>query len=104
MEYKIRDCKPADLDVLVVLCGKHADYEKADYKAEGKKEQLHTALFSENRMLYGIVAEVEDTIIGYATYTFDFSTWMPKNLFIWIACISKRDIVILVSERHCWKK
>lgn len=86
MEYKIRDCKPTDLDVLVVLCGKHADYEKADYKTEGKKERLQTALFSENRMLYGIVAEVEDIIIGYATYTFDFSTWDAQK-FIYLDCL-----------------
>lgn len=86
MEFTIRECKATDLDTLVVLCAKHADYERATYEARGKKEKLNDALFSDNKKLYGIVAEVAGEVIGYATYTFDFSTWEAQK-FIYLDCL-----------------
>ncbi|WP_300489829.1 GNAT family N-acetyltransferase [Flavobacterium sp.] len=86
MDYKIRECKADDLDTLIVLCAKHADYERATYEARGKKEKLDAALFSDNKKLYGIVAEVAGEVIGYATYTFDFSTWEAQK-FIYLDCL-----------------
>ncbi|WP_262410813.1 GNAT family N-acetyltransferase [Flavobacterium johnsoniae] len=75
MEYLIRKCEIADLPKLVILCQKHADFEKADYSPEGKEEGLKKALFSENPKLHCLVVAVKNTIVGYVSYTFDFSTW-----------------------------
>lgn len=86
MEFTIRECKATDLDTLVALCAKHANYERATYEARGKKEKLNDALFSDNKKLYGIVAEVAGEVIGYATYTFDFSTWEAQK-FIYLDCL-----------------
>lgn len=90
MDYIIRNCKETDLDKLVVLCEKHAAYEKATYVAEGKKERLQDALFSDSRQLNCLVAEVSGIIIGYATYTFDFSTWDAQK-FIYLDCLYLED-------------
>lgn len=86
MKYTIRDVEEKDLDRLVILCSKHAAYEKAEYHSGGKKEKLHDALFSQNRALYCLVVETIEGIIGYATYTFDFSTWDARK-FIYLDCL-----------------
>lgn len=86
LKYQIRTCRPADIDDLMVLIEKHAEYEKAAYNATGKKEKLTAALFDDKAHLHCIVAEVNDQVIGYATYTFDFSTW-DAGWFIYLDCL-----------------
>lgn len=90
MEYLIRVCTEKDLDKILMLCRQHAEYEQAAYNPEGKKERLFNALFSENKQLHCIVAEVKGTVIGYATYTFDFSTWDAQQ-FIYLDCLYLED-------------
>ncbi|MBL0736344.1 GNAT family N-acetyltransferase [Flavobacterium sp. GN10] len=86
MEYSIRNCEISDLSKLVVLCQKHAEFEKADYNPEGKKEHLKKALFDENPKLFCLVVTTEETIVGYASYTFDFSTWNAQT-FLYMDCL-----------------
>lgn len=86
MEYSIRNCEIADLPKLVILCKKHAEFEKADYAPEGKEENLKKALFGENPQLYCLVVAVKETIVGYASYTFDFSTW-DASTFLYMDCL-----------------
>jgi ribosomal protein S18 acetylase RimI-like enzyme len=86
MEYLIRDCQPKDLSALVNLCQKHADYELATYNPIGKEEKLKEALFCEQPKLFCLVAESNEVIIGYTTYTLDFSTW-DASLFMYMDCL-----------------
>lgn len=85
-KYEIRDCIPADMDQLMLLIEKHVEYEKASYTPVGKKEKLVSALFTDNKRLNCIVAATQERIIGYATYTFDFSTWDAER-FIYLDCL-----------------
>ncbi|OXG05539.1 acetyltransferase (GNAT) family protein [Flavobacterium araucananum] len=86
MEYSIRSCERSDLPKLVVLCQKHAEYEKAAYSAEGKQEKLQDALFREQPRLFCLVVATKETIVGYLSYTFDFSTW-DAGTFIYMDCL-----------------
>lgn len=86
MEYTIRNCEIADLSKLVILCQKHAAFEKAAFSAAGIEENLKKALFAENPKLYCLVAAIQNTIVGYASYTFDFSTWDAKT-FLYMDCL-----------------
>ncbi len=86
MEYSIRNCEITDLPKLVVLCQKHAEFEKADYAPEGKEENLKKALFGENPQLFCLVVAAKETIVGYASYTFDFSTW-DASTFLYLDCL-----------------
>lgn len=86
MEYSIRNCEVSDLPKLVVLCQKHAEYEKAAYSPEGKEEGLKKALFGENPKLHCLVVATKETIVGYVSYTFDFSTWNAAT-FIYMDCL-----------------
>jgi len=90
LSYKIRPCVPLDLDKLMVLIEKHAEFEKAAFTKEGKQARLQTALFSEHAPLNCIVVEVSDQVIGYATYTFDYSTW-DAAWFIYLDCLYLED-------------
>jgi GNAT superfamily N-acetyltransferase len=87
---KIRPCSTLDLDELLVLIEKHAEFEKTPFTKEGKKERLQSALFSEHATLNCIVAEVSNQVIGYATYTFDYSTW-DAAWFIYLDCLFLKD-------------
>lgn len=86
MEYSIRNCEIADHSKLVILCQKHADFEKAEYNPEGKEEYLKKALFGENPQLFCLVVATTETIVGYASYTFDFSTWNAQT-FLYMDCL-----------------
>lgn len=86
MEYSIRNCELPDLSKLVILCQKHAEYEKARYSPEGKEQKLKEALFSAQPKLYCLVVATKETIIGYVSYTFDFSTWDAAT-FMYMDCL-----------------
>lgn len=90
LEYQIRPCRLSDLDRLIVLIEKHAQFEKAAFTKEGKKERLQAALFGEKPPLNCLVVEVGELIIGYATYTFDYSTW-DAAWFIYLDCLYLED-------------
>ncbi|WP_035652733.1 GNAT family N-acetyltransferase [Flavobacterium sp. ASV13] len=86
MEYLIRNCEISDLPKLLVLLQKHAEFEKAEFSSEGKKENLKNALFSEKPKLFCMVVTTKETIVGYVSYTFDFSTW-DASTFLYMDCL-----------------
>lgn len=86
MEYSVRNCEISDLPKLVVLCEKHAEFEKADSSPVGKEAKLKEALFSQQPKLFCLVVATKETIIGYVSYTFDFSTWDAET-FMYMDCL-----------------
>lgn len=86
MEYSIRNCEPSDVPKLVVLCQKHAEFERASYSPEGKEAKLKEALFNDQPKLHCLVVATKETIVGYVSYTFDFSTW-NTGTFIYMDCL-----------------
>lgn len=90
MSYLIRPIEPADLDELLNLMQEHADYEKAPFTPEGKKERLIKALFSEHPKLNCWVVEMETGLIGFVSYTFDYSTWDAAD-FMYMDCLFLRE-------------
>ena len=86
MEYSIRNCEPQDLPKLVILCQKHAEFEKADFSPEGKEEGLKEALFGDNPKLYCLVVTTDKDTVGYVSYTFDYSTWDAAT-FMYMDCL-----------------
>ncbi len=86
MNYSIRICEEKDIDKLLDLCRQHAEFEKSAYLPDNKKEKLLEAIFSEEKLLNCLVVEVQGEVIGYTTYTFDFSTWDAQR-FIYLDCL-----------------
>lgn len=86
MEYSIRKCQIGDLPKLVVLCQKHAKFEKAEFCPKGKEEGLKNAIFSATPKLFCLVVATEETIVGYVSYNFSYSTWSADN-YIYMDCL-----------------
>ena len=78
MEYLIRDFQERDIDQLIILCTKHAAHEQADYDPKNKAALLKKALLSDSPCLRCWIVMAKNEVAGYATFTFDFSTWDAK--------------------------
>ena len=69
----IREIKERDLDKVMELIILHADWEKAPYQEQPHdKENLRKQIF-EVRDLKGLVVEVDNQVVGYATYIKQYS-------------------------------
>ncbi len=86
MEYLIREVRENEIGLIVELCQKHAAHERMTYNPIQKKELLKKAIFSEVKQLYCFVIESNCMIVGYFTYTFDFSTW-DASPFLYLDCL-----------------
>lgn len=89
MNYKIRIATPADVEEIINLCAEHAAYEQADYIREGKAEKLASFLFSKVPRFHCLIVENGRAILGYATYSFEFSTW-DADLYTHMDCLYLR--------------
>ncbi|MEM9869326.1 MAG: GNAT family N-acetyltransferase [Bacteroidota bacterium] len=86
----IRFALPKDIDQIVELCKRHADYERAEYDRKGKSKKLATALFSDSPPLYCLVVESDGQLLGYATYMVQYATWDAEN-YIYLDCIYLKE-------------
>ncbi len=89
MNYKIRKAGPTDINEIIKLCAEHAEYEKANYDAKGKAEKLFPFLFGPNPKLFCLIAESDNQILGYSTYSFEMSTW-DAELYTHMDCLYLR--------------
>lgn len=88
----IRPANPGDLAEVVALCAEHAAYERAAMILDGQTTRLEQALFGSPPRLWCLVACLEGTVVGYATYTRDYSTWRAAD-FVYMDCL-------FVTARH----
>jgi len=85
----VRPATVQDLAEIVTLCAEHAQYEEAEYNAEGKAAQLESSLFSGQPQLHCLIAQVADETAGYATFMEEFSTW-DADFYIHMDCLFVR--------------
>lgn len=71
----IRWASPGDMHELVRLCAEHAEYERSSFDPTGKQEALAAMLFSKEARLRCLIAEEQEAIIGYASFSVEVSTW-----------------------------
>ena len=86
----IRFIREADLENFVQLCKLHADYEQSEYSTEHKAERLHPYIFSDVPSVYCLVAEQNGTLIGFASYMKQFSTWNAE-FYIYMDCLFMKE-------------
>ena len=77
----IRPLKKSEMDDLIQLCHAHAIFEGSEYNSEGKAKKLAAFIFEENPVLKCLVAEVQGQLLGYITFTKEFSTWSAKYFY-----------------------
>ena len=77
----IRPIRESEMDSLVQLCYDHAIFEESEYDSNGKAEKLHSFIFGERPVLVCLVAEIEGQLLGYITFTKEFSTWSAEYFY-----------------------
>ena len=86
----IRFIQKSDLKELVNLCKLHAIFEESEYDSTDKAWKLNKHLFSDNPITYCLVVEQEEELIGYATYTKQFSTW-DASFYVYMDCLFLKE-------------
>lgn len=82
----IRRAQANDIEQIIELCRAHAAYEQAEYKVANKAETLSESLFANPPDLYCLVVEMKATIVGYATFMRQFSTW-DAGYYLYLDCL-----------------
>lgn len=83
---QIRFAIESDLPQLIKLCEHHASFEESQYQSFGKEKSLINHLFIENPALYCVVVELNNQLLGYATYMRQFSTW-DACFYLYMDCL-----------------
>lgn len=83
---QIRFAKKQDVKQIVKLCELHATYEKATFDTFNKEESLIKHLFDSSNNIKCLVVENNNQIVGYSTFTKQFSTW-DANYYIYLDCL-----------------
>jgi GNAT superfamily N-acetyltransferase len=82
----IRPATARDVDAIIVLCAEHAAYEGAALTVCSEPALLHDALFAVPPRLWCLVVEARGTLVGYATYALEFSTWQATD-YLHVDCL-----------------
>ena len=82
----IRFALPKDIPRILELCQAHAAYEQSTYSLEGKVQQLSDALFHYPPAAYCLLLEIDQQIVGYATFMKQFSTW-DAAFYLYLDCL-----------------
>ncbi len=82
----IRPPQRDDLEGLVRLCADHAAYERAAYDSEGQVEKLARLMLGPAPRIHCLVAADGRRLAGYATWTYDASTWDGRE-FAYLDCL-----------------
>lgn len=90
MKFFIRKAIERDIDAIIDLCVEHAEYEKAVYDQTNKAEKLSKMLFKDNPHLQCKVAEVDNKIVGYATFSRECSTW-NADYYVHMDCLYLKE-------------
>lgn len=90
VNYTIRQVEIGDMDYLLVLMQEHAAYEKADFSSDNKIERLVKALFTAPVKLHCWVVILDQQLVGFLSFTFDYSTWDAAD-FMYMDCLFLRE-------------
>ncbi len=74
----IRPAEPSDADLLFSMVMDLATYERAPDQVAGSSELLATALFGADPSAEALVAELDETPVGFAIFYRTFSTWQCR--------------------------
>ena len=72
---RIRSITEDDVPAVVGLVYELAEYERLVELCHLTEDQLTAALFGPSPALFGLVAVADGTVVGYALYFLNFSTW-----------------------------
>lgn len=92
MLIKIRTAIKEDCPRMMELIQELADYEKAPNEVSVNLNHFEDSGFGNNPVWYGIVAEVEEVVVGFALYYIRYSTWKGQRMYL-------EDLIVTDSMR-----
>ncbi len=94
MSITIRPAVRNDCPRLLELIRELAEYERALHEVEVSPDHFEESGFGPSPVWWGIVAEVDKVIVGFALYYIRYSTWKGQRLYL-------EDIVVTEQFRRC---
>ena len=76
--YTLRPAQAADVAAIVGLIGELAEFEHLTHLLAVTPESLHPHLFGPRPVAEAVVAEVAGTVVGFALFFTNFSTFLAK--------------------------
>lgn len=89
----LRKAKPADVPAIFSLILALAEYEKLSHTVTGTPESLEQHLFGPRPYADAIVAEIDDKVVGFALFFYNYST------FLTLPGIYLEDLFVLPEYR-----
>ena len=74
----IRAAHPDDAEAIFHLILALAEYEKLSHQVTGSVAELRSHLFGERPYAQAIVAEVDQQVVGFALFFYNYSTFLTK--------------------------
>ena len=78
MNITLCQAKPSDTPIILSLIKALAQYERLSDRVSATEEELEKALF-ERQEAYVILAELDQHVVGFALYFYNFSTFLGKK-------------------------
>jgi GNAT superfamily N-acetyltransferase len=75
----IRSATPADVPAIHRLIRELADYERSLPEVTATEQDLRDSLFCADPALFSHVAEHEGSVVGFALWFLNYSTWLGKH-------------------------
>ncbi len=88
-DFHIRPAQPDDMPAIIQLCREHAEFEQATYVDTGQADRLSGALFSQHPLLFCLVVDSSEGLVGYATYMRQYATWDAGH-YMYMDCLFLR--------------
>lgn len=76
---KIRKALPDDAELILDFIIELAIYEKAKQEVKTDAEEIRETLFASDAKAHALICSMDDTVVAYAVYFFNYSTWLGKN-------------------------
>jgi GNAT superfamily N-acetyltransferase len=79
MSTSIRAALSGDVPEILAMIRELADYEREPESVIATEEHLHEALFCAEPAVFALVAESDDSVVGFALWFRNFSTWLGRH-------------------------
>lgn len=93
MNYHIRPANQTDLQSILALIHRKAAFDNCPDSITATQDKLQNTLFSAQPMAYILLAEIDNSPIGFASYYFTYSSFLAQP-GIWL------DDIFIESDRR----
>jgi len=75
----IRQATSADANLILKFVRELAIYEKAEHEVIATEADIRMSLFDNGSTTSAVICSLDDVVVGFAVYFFNYSTWLGKH-------------------------